>query len=509
MTTILSLTKPASLLAVRELRTALDETMQKLGFAETLNGRFLLAMSEVASNLVRHPASKPSKIKIELRRTPSEWELAICDNGPAFTEINRHTSFSADETPKLGEGGMGLYILVQNFPSWKYLPADENADGWNQFIICTNIGSASNTKPHIVLVDDDPVLRSVYALYLSDMANLSEFDSAVEALPFVIKHGPDLIISDIRMPDMDGLEFRRQLQKSEEADTTPFIFLTGSNHKDTQDEASGLSIDDYIVKPVNQQNLLGVVNRVLRRNRDLKARLGDRLDDEITRALAPRFRQPIAGYDAAVAYKAAQVGGGDIMLNWPVEDGHLLVLADIMGHDEKAKFFAHALSGYIYGVVTAHSDEASPARLLTAVNNLFLNDALMSLSLATAVAVYLHADGRCFLASAGHPLSTMICQGTARDIKASGPLLGLTSDPGYVETEYLLTPGDRLVILSDGILEAGRHAESTSLSLTNELLSTQPGTSTSDMADGYLRIASERSAGMLGDDATAIVMERC
>jgi DNA-binding response OmpR family regulator len=70
----------------------------------------------------------------------------------------------------------------------------------------------------------------------------------------------DLIISDINMPKMDGLQFLEELRKH---NSIPFIFLTARNESDKMLKAIQLEVDNYILKPIDLQNLLKVINKIV------------------------------------------------------------------------------------------------------------------------------------------------------------------------------------------------------------------------------------------------------
>jgi two-component system OmpR family response regulator len=120
----------------------------------------------------------------------------------------------------------------------------------------------------ILIVDDDPNIREVirFALDKAGMTAVIAKDGR-EAIELYQKHLPNLIVLDINMPEMDGLEVCRVLRKSSDV---PIIFL--SSRDDEIDRILGLEIggDDYITKPFSPRELIARVNVVLKRfNRPL------------------------------------------------------------------------------------------------------------------------------------------------------------------------------------------------------------------------------------------------
>lgn len=123
---------------------------------------------------------------------------------------------------------------------------------------------------HILLVDDDDLLRRSLALNLEEagyrITTAAQAEAAFEA---VRRDPPDLILLDIGLPDMDGIDALRQLRQSATAlnqgDDIPIIFLTARRRE--LDQALGLELgaDDYITKPFNLSILLARIKAVLRR----------------------------------------------------------------------------------------------------------------------------------------------------------------------------------------------------------------------------------------------------
>ncbi len=115
----------------------------------------------------------------------------------------------------------------------------------------------------IALVDDDRnILTSVSIALQAEGFVTRLYSDGDAALRSLLDNPPDLIVLDIKMPRMDGLELLRRLR---ERVTTPVIFLTSKD--DELDEALGLAMgaDDYIAKPFSQRLLIARIRAILRR----------------------------------------------------------------------------------------------------------------------------------------------------------------------------------------------------------------------------------------------------
>lgn len=118
---------------------------------------------------------------------------------------------------------------------------------------------------HILVVDDDALLRRSLSLQLEQNGfRASTAETAEDALALARRDPPDLILLDVGLPGMDGLEALRHFQKEKEA--LPVIFVTARRRE--LDTILGLELgaDDYITKPFNPDVLIAHVKAVLRRS---------------------------------------------------------------------------------------------------------------------------------------------------------------------------------------------------------------------------------------------------
>ena len=494
--------------AARLLRAAFSPVMDTLHIEKSTRDKFLLTLSEVVTNLAKYPVPRPDTVRVELWRTRAHWRLKINDNGPPFREMTEKTAPLLPDGTEMAESGRGLYILHQQFPDFSYVPNTNSDTKWNTLILNSLLNPEARQMPTAVVVDDDPVFLNLIDHYLRDAFSVAGFSDVESALDYLDNNSADLVISDISMPGTDGYMFRRNLQKRGKTDTVPFIYLTGSSSDKNHDTAAELSIDGYLTKPVKKQALISTIRRIMKRASDLRASIGDRLDTEITEALKPGFSKPPVGYAVATAHEAASAGGGDLLIEHEIEEGHLVVLADIMGHGEQAKFFAHVFSGYAYGAIRALGRGASPAALLRELSTMFLEDRLLKHSFATAVALLIRPNGAVTMASAGHPPPFLINGETLKDIDVGGPLLGLIDDPDYSEIQFTMTTDQRLVLYTDGISEAERSIITAPQELLQQSADELRSASDQEIATGLLQLAQARSNYILSDDATSVVLRK-
>jgi DNA-binding NarL/FixJ family response regulator len=118
----------------------------------------------------------------------------------------------------------------------------------------------------LLVVDDEPnLLRAVAACLKAENYEVSTARSGHEALMQLAESVPDLIISDIRMPGMDGYKLARQLRGSPRTALVPIVFLTAKDGTADRIEGFRAGIDAYLTKPFEPDELIAVVNAILSR----------------------------------------------------------------------------------------------------------------------------------------------------------------------------------------------------------------------------------------------------
>ena len=135
-------------------------------------------------------------------------------------------------------------------------------------------GDDKERKEKVLVVDDDPVVREVVKRALTrEFYEVMVAPNGREALEKIWHDRPDLIISDVRMPEMDGYEFTRRLRRHLTTSLIPLIMLTSANDQESEIQGLDAGADDFITKPVEIPTLLARVATILRRSRDRMPKL--------------------------------------------------------------------------------------------------------------------------------------------------------------------------------------------------------------------------------------------
>lgn len=154
-------------------------------------------------------------------------------------------------------------------------------------------------RPLIVLADDNADMRDYVSRLLADRYEVVAVGDGQAAWDAVEKKLPDLVLSDVMMPVMDGFEFLRRMRADEQAREIPVILLSARAGEESRIEALEASADDYLVKPFSARELLATVDAhiktvEIRRHLIDKLREQDRRKDEFLATLAHELRNPLA-----------------------------------------------------------------------------------------------------------------------------------------------------------------------------------------------------------------------
>lgn len=142
----------------------------------------------------------------------------------------------------------------------------------------------------LLIVDDEPnLLRAVAACLRVEGYEVDTARSGEEALIHIAQRVPDLIVSDIRMPRMDGYALARQLRSNPRTDLIPIVFLTAKDESSERIAGIRSGVDAYLTKPFEPDELVAVIANILARV--------ERTHAEIARLISVNTREQIAFTD--------------------------------------------------------------------------------------------------------------------------------------------------------------------------------------------------------------------
>ncbi|MEO7995437.1 MAG: PP2C family protein-serine/threonine phosphatase, partial [bacterium] len=308
----------------------------------------------------------------------------------------------------------------------------------------------------------------------------------------------DLVILDVMMPEMSGLDVLEVLRQAHAMTDLPIIMASALDESGDVVKALALGANDYVTKPIDfpillarirtQLALKAAVDRVRRlevnlavHNQELSEanqKIGvyvDRMQADlraaarIQRGLLPSAAPEINGVEFAWTYRPCEELAGDL-LNIVVLDERTVALyvLDVSGHGVAAALLAVSLNQLLSAPHEPHSllvmrDPATgamvptpPVHLASELNRLFPMEQVTAQYFTLLYGLLDVPTGRFRYVSAGHPDPIIVTQDSVRVLEGkSGAPIGFFSESDYQESELTLNPGDRLYLYSDGLTEAG------------------------------------------------------
>lgn len=344
--------------------------------------------------------------------------------------------------------------------------------------------------PHrVLIVDDSRLQRRILSSSVKRWGfEVYEAESGEEALEICQSVAPDLVLSDWMMPGMNGLEFCDAFRKKTADRYGYFILLTSKSEKNEVAMGLEAGADDFLTKPVDSHELrarIAAGERILRMQRELTEknrlitdtleelqRLYDSLDNDLLEAkklqqslIRERHKSFETG-DVTLMLRSSGHVGGDLVGFFPAGEGHLgLYSLDVSGHGISSALMTARLAGYLsasapdQNVALSRGADGTysflpPEQVIEMLNNLVLDEMETEHYFTLLLADVTLDTGHVRMAQAGHPHPAI--QRADGRIEQSGPggfPVGLMSGIEFTQFEAQLGPGDRLLLLSDGVTE--------------------------------------------------------
>jgi phosphoserine phosphatase RsbU/P len=334
-----------------------------------------------------------------------------------------------------------------------------------------------NTKPSakILVIDDEPaVLRSIVA-YLQD-SNFTTFgaENGKDGLETYEREHPDLILTDLHMPVIGGLEVLSKI--NQHSPDTPVIVISGAGELNDAIEALRLGARDYITKPIADMAVLEhSINRALEHrklieeNKNYAKNIEHNLrvleqdqaaGRKVQMSLLPQHDLEIQNYQCSYKVIPSLELSGDFVEYFQIDDQHFAVyLADVSGHGASSAFITILLKSQIARYLVEYRAKQSdiilePAKLMHHVSNEIYH-AKLNKYLTLVYGVQNIKTNTFTYGIGGHYPSPILytTDGNAKFIPGGGFPVGIMTNAEYQQQQITLQSGDFIVMFSDGVLE--------------------------------------------------------
>lgn len=316
----------------------------------------------------------------------------------------------------------------------------------------------------ILLVEDEANVAKLFSYNLQKEGFKCEVAvNGEEGLQKAKEVNPDIIISDIMMPIMNGFEFRKKLLENSELKKIPFVFLTAKGEDDDILDGYELEIEDYIIKTSTPKVVIAKVRAILRSKKKERTQAVDEVQKaagsmgvKVVPSDFPKFE----GYEIKhwhVPYEGTP--GGDFIDYVNVNDDYLIVvLGDVMGKKWGAWYFAVAYAGYVRSAIrfaVESTKELKAGEIVQSVNKSIFKDERLSEIFITLSVVLLNKKERTADYSGAGDLPIFLKKdGKVDVVKSDGLLLGFNEVGDYKDITIELNEDESIYLISDGIIES-------------------------------------------------------
>ncbi|MBF0290599.1 MAG: fused response regulator/phosphatase [Nitrospinae bacterium] len=330
---------------------------------------------------------------------------------------------------------------------------------------------------------------------------------------------PDLVILDVMMPEMSGLEVAARLKISEATRHIPIILLTAKKG-DVKDIVEGLAAgaNEYLTKPFHETELVARVNSMLRTKElfdevaSAKAIMMEEL--RMAQAVQESLLPTVIPYPEQIQffahYEAASSLGGDFYDILDYGSGRVgVVMADVSGHGPSAALIVSMVKAILHSLA---GPQVSPKDALERLNlsllkmipeDRFVTIFLGALDIATGELSYVRA---------GHPHALVVSKATGKvtRLEGDGDIIGMFDKIDLDQKTIRLEKGDRLLAYSDGLLDASGDSGQ-QYGLPNLITSMESSANFTgrEMMDNIVRDVRGFTGGApLEDDMALFILER-
>ena len=269
---------------------------------------------------------------------------------------------------------------------------------------------------------------------------------------------------------------------------------------------------DFVEKPWDNARLMSTVRVQVTRGR--QRRRAHRLESdatEVQRRLLGTAAPRVEGYALGVAWQFSDGLGGDAYATAPLPGGRLgVAIWDVSGKGTPAALLVASVQATLESLVTRG---LSPREVVAELGRVVAPRLAPERFVSLVYAVLDPAAGRLTYANAGHPPPVLLrADGGVKRMVRGGPVLGVVADADYEEGVLTLSPGDRLVLFTDGITEAARVADPSQREelgderLVSAVQQLRPRPA-HEAAPGLIDVALRFAGDSLADDATVVVVD--
>ena len=324
----------------------------------------------------------------------------------------------------------------------------------------------------VLLVDDQRIVGETIRRMLADIPGL-EFKFCADpmvALEEAERFGPTVILQDLVMPGVDGIEMVRSFRNNPATAATPLIVLSSKEEPTTKAEAFAAGANDYLVKLPDKLEIVARIRYhsnayILRLQRDEAFTVLEEQQRVIAQELAEAaayvrslLPAPMPSDSAIPAdwrfITSSSLGGDSFGYHWLGPDQLAIYLLDVCGHGVGAALLSVSAINTIRNSTLPDTDFSIPSQVLNGLNRAFPMEKQDGKYFTIWYGVLNRETRELKYASGGHPPAIVVsASGEVRRLDLPGLMIGAFSFATYSDSSVVLEPGSNLFVYSDGCYE--------------------------------------------------------
>lgn len=325
----------------------------------------------------------------------------------------------------------------------------------------------------VLLIDDQKIVGESVRAMLAAEPNL-EFhfcQDPAKALETANAVAPTVILQDLVMPEIDGLQLVKFIRANKATRDTPLIVLSSKEEPVIKAQAFALGANDYLVKLPDPVELIARIRyhsraHISRMERDEAYRQlaasEKQLAEEVAMAaqyvqsLLPKKLEGDIGIDWRFA-PSTQLGGDIFGYHWLDPDHLAIYLLDVSGHGVGSSLLAVSATNLLSAQSLPNVDFRQPGEVLSRLNDVFPMERQNDKYFTAWYGVYCQSERTLAFGNAGHPAALLFNSNDGAEppleLEADGPPIGMVDDMTYETQRVELAPSARLLVYSDGVFE--------------------------------------------------------
>jgi len=328
-------------------------------------------------------------------------------------------------------------------------------------------GPASTEHPvTVLLVDDQKLIAEAVRRMIKDEPDIvfHYVSDPIQAIPTACEVTPTVILQDLNMPEIDGLDLVRYFRANAKTREVPLIVLSSEEEPVVKAKAFAMGANDYMVKLPDKLEVLARIRYhsrgyiALQERNEAYQKLARELAeaaDYVISLLPERQAEPQTDWRFI---PSAELGGDSFGYHWIDDDHFAIYLLDVCGHGVGAALLSVSAMNVLRSQTLPDTDFCHPGQVLQGLNETFQMEDQHNMYFTMWYGVWSRASGELAYASGGHPPAVLLTgpsleASTTKELATPGMVIGGMPGLEFPAETCTLDKFNSLFVFSDGVYE--------------------------------------------------------